>query len=137
MSRRKARELALQAMFQLDFNDIEPMEALQAAYGETQGTGARTRSYANALVDGTCSHLPEIDALISELSLEWTLERMPGVDRNIARIAVYELKYSQEEITPNVVINEAVELAKAFGTDDSSRFINGILGALVKSKAAP
>jgi N utilization substance protein B len=59
---------------------------------------------------------------------------MPGVDRNIARIAVYEMKFGAERLPPNVAINEAVELAKVFGTEDSSRFINGILGSLAKSR---
>jgi len=137
MSRRKARELALQALFQLDFNEQEPTEALEAAFAETQGAGPKTRAYAKDLVGGTHRHLQEIDEIISGLSLEWKLDRMPGVDRNIARIAIYEMSYAGEEISPNVVINEAVELAKTFGTDDSSRFINGILGAMIKSRSAP
>jgi len=137
MSRRKARELALQALFQLDFNDQEPTNALEAAFSETQGAGPKTKAYARDLVDGTHQNLREIDDIISNLSLEWKLDRMPGVDRNIARMAIYEMKYADEEISPNVVINEAVELAKTFGTEDSSRFINGILGAMIKSRSAP
>ena len=76
--------------------------------------------------------MPEIDGLISSASKEWKLSRMAGVDRNITRMAVFELKFREEKVTPNIIINEAVELAKKFGTDDSSRFVNGILGAVLR-----
>lgn len=135
MSRRKARELALQALFQLDFNKTEPDAALAAVFDEFGEGSAKTKSYAQNLVAGTCEHLPELDTTISELAVEWKLERMPGVDRNIARMALYELTFGEEGLSPNVVINEAVELAKAFGTEDSSRFINGILGAIAKTRS--
>lgn len=135
MSRRKARELALQALFQLDFNDTEPEEALKAALDEIGEITDSTKSYAQELVLGTCRHQGAVDQTISEVSIEWKLDRMAGVDRNIARIAIYEMKFGQETLPPNVVINEAVELAKLYGTDESSRFINGILGSLVKGKA--
>ena len=134
MSRRKAREMALQALFQLDFNKTEPDTALTAVFEEFGEGTEKTKSYARALVDGTSAHLQEIDDIIGGLSLEWKLDRMPGVDRNIARMAVYEMNFGEEGLTPNVVINEAVELAKIFGTEDSSRFINGILGAIVKKR---
>lgn len=134
MSRRKAREMALQALFQLDFNDNQPAEALTAVFEESGEANDKTRTYSLDLVEGTLQHLREIDNIIVGLSPEWKLDRMAGVDRNIARMAIFEMKFGTEELTPNVVINEAVELAKSFGTDDSGRFINGILGSLVKSK---
>ncbi len=138
MSRRKARELALQALFQLDFNETEPEVALEAVYAEFSKIGEKTRDYAQKLVSGTRSERPQIDKIIAALSAEWTVDRMAGVDRNIARMAVYELKFGTEELSPSVVINEAVELAKTFGTDDSGRFINGILGSLVRQdRSAP
>lgn len=135
MSRRKARELAVQALFQLDFNtDVTTEEALNSALHEREDTNETTRLYAQALVEGTQQNLAAIDEYISELSREWKIDRMAGVDRNIARMAIYEMKYSQECLDPGVAINEAVELAKTFGTEDSSRFINGILGSIVKNK---
>jgi N utilization substance protein B len=134
MSRRKAREMALQALFQMDFNDNEPTDALEAVFDEAGSHSGKTKSYAQDLVSGTQEHLSEIDKIIVGLASEWKLDRMAGVDRNIARMAIYEMNFGSEQLTPNVVINEAVELAKRFGTDDSSRFINGILGSIVKKR---
>ena len=132
MSRRKSREMALQTLFQLDYNTADKNEALQAVLSENNNPGESTRAYTEYLVTGTQEHLDEIDGIISEVSSEWKIDRMAGIDRNIARMAIYEMNFSSEQITPNVVINEAVELAKIFGTEESSRFVNGILGALVK-----
>ena len=133
MSRRKAREVAVQTMFYLDFNETDIKEAIEAVVTEREeriSDGAR--SYACSLVEGSRENLALIDELVGSLSIEWTTDRMPAVDRNIARIAVFELKYGSEKVPPNVVINEAIELAKLFGTDESSKFINGILGTIVK-----
>lgn len=135
MSRRKAREMAVQALFQLDFNsDATSDEALNSVLSEREDTNESTRLYAQSLVEGTKQNLAAIDEYISDLSREWKIDRMAGVDRNIARMAIYEMKYSPEPMQPGVAINEAVELAKTFGTEDSSRFINGILGSIVKNK---
>jgi len=132
MSRRKSREMALQTLFQLDYNTADKNEALQAVLNENNNPGENTRAYTEYLVTGTKEHLDEIDVIISDVSSEWKIDRMAGIDRNIARMAIYEMNFGDEEISPNVVINEAVELAKIFGTEESSRFVNGILGALVK-----
>lgn len=138
MSRRKAREMALQALFQLDYNKVAVEEAMVAVFAEHGVAEAQdgAKTYAEQLVQGTQAHLPAIDETLSSLSNEWKVERMAGVDRNIARIAIYEMQYSPEPLSPNIVINEAVELAKLFGSEESSRFINGILGALVKKRGA-
>ncbi len=132
MSRRKSREMALQTLFQLDYNTADKNEAMQAVLSENDKLSENTREYTEQLVNGTQEKIAEIDAIIMEVSDEWKLDRMAGIDRNIARIAIYEMKYGAEKLSPNVVINEAVELAKIFGTEESSRFVNGILGALVK-----
>lgn len=140
MSRRQARETAMQALFQLDLNPIHADNqqemyqtlAIDTALGESEAMPKRDREYAKALVEGTRKHLSEIDALISASSKEWKIERMAAVDRNLIRIAVYEIRFSTEKLTPNIAINEAVELAKKYGTDDSSRYVNGILGAMMK-----
>lgn len=134
MSRRKARELALQTLFQLDYNSTETEQALAVVLEESGEVTDSTRNYAQSIIQGTRQHLSEVDKIISDVSIEWKLDRMAGVDRNIARIAVYEMNFGNEDLPPNVVINEAVELAKLYGTDESSRFINGILGSLVKNR---
>lgn len=131
MSRRQAREMALQTLFQLDYNTTGTDEAFAIVTSEYDNLAENTRKYAEILVNGTQKHLTEIDALISEVSNEWKINRMPGIDRNLARIAIYEMKFGHETLPPNVVINEAVELAKRFGTEESSRFVNGILGSLI------
>ena len=136
MSRRKAREMALQTLYQLDFNATEPDQALATAVDEAGEVDTKTRDYAWALVSGATANRAVIDEIIATASAEWKLDRMASVDRNIARIAIYEMRFGSESLSPGVVINEAVELAKTFGTDDSSRFVNGILGSLVKKKGA-
>jgi N utilization substance protein B len=136
MSRRKAREMALQTLYQLDFNATEPEQALASALDEAGEVDVKTRDYAWALVSGATANRAAIDEIIGSLSADWKLDRMASVDRNIARIAVYEMRFGSEPLTPGVVINEAVELAKTFGTEESGRFVNGILGSLVKNKGA-
>lgn len=142
MSRRQAREIALQALFQMEFNpDAEAenaaqarQQALDAAQNVEEDTQLKQRDYQFALdlVNGTLENCQDIDALISAKSKEWKIERMAAVDRNITRLAVYELKFGQEKQDTGIVINEAVELAKKYGTDDSGRFVNGILGAIAR-----
>jgi len=134
MSRRKSREMALQTLFQLDYNNTTQDEALQAVLSENSSSSEHTKTYTEYLVRGTQEHLLEIDDVIANVSTEWKIDRMAGIDRNIARMAIYEMNFGSEDLPPNVVINEAVELAKLFGTEESSRFVNGILGALIKKK---
>jgi N utilization substance protein B len=130
MSRRKARETALQSLFQLDFNKSEPEAAFKAALEESLGLSPRAVEFSKSLVLGAAAHMAEIDEIISKNAKEWKVERMAGVDRNIVRMAVYELTFGTEDITPNIVINEAVELAKKFGSESSGKFVNGILGTI-------
>lgn len=143
MSRRQAREVALQALFQLDMNPsdegVEVAQVRQNAIDaavfaqEDVKLGDKDMEFLNALVKGTCDNLKSIDEMISRFSREWKIQRMAGVDRNITRMAVYELKFCEEKLVPNIIINEAVQLAKKFGSDDSSRFVNGILGAIAQA----
>lgn len=138
MSRRKARETAVQALFYLDFNQTDPETALTAIIDEREDKiSDNAKEYARILVTGTWQQRSAIDGFLSQVSAEWKLDRMAAVDRNIARIAVFEIKFGTEQLPPNVVINEAIELAKTFGAEDSSRFINGILDSLVKKQANP
>lgn len=141
MSRRRARELALQVLFQLDFQKIDAEVALEllcadeSEPSEKPHKSDKVQQHALHLIQGVLEHQTDVDALISGVATDWKLERMPGVDRNIARLAAYELTFDPERLAPGIIINEAVELAKAFGTDESGRFVNGILGALLKAKA--
>lgn len=132
MSRRIARELALQALFQLDFNQTTPEEALQSVCEERKEVSSTAREYAHTLLIGTLEQKTAIDKVISNTSKDWKVDRMAGVDRNIVRMALYEMDYGTENLSAGVIINEAVELAKAFATEESSKFVNGILGSLVK-----
>ena len=141
MSRRQAREAALQALFQLDLNHGEEGQqeqyetlAIDTVLGEAEKMSAHDRDFVNTLVHGTRAHLAEIDSLIAASSKDWKIERMATVDRNITRLAAFEIRFSEEKLTPNIAINEAVELAKKYGTDDSSRYVNGILGAMMKAQ---
>ena len=139
MSRRQAREVALQALFQLDLNpggdgerEMHETLAFDTALEEHERLPKRDREYARSILEGTRRNLEDIDRMIAAASREWRVERMAAVDRNITRMAVFEMRFGEEEITPKIAINEAVELAKKYGTDDSGRFVNGILGAIVK-----
>ena len=141
MSRRQAREAALQTLFQLDLNHGEEGQqeqyetlAIDTVLGEAEKMSAHDREFVNTLVHGTRAHLAEIDSLIAASSKDWKIERMATVDRNITRLAAFEIRFSEEKLTPNIAINEAVELAKKYGTDDSSRYVNGILGAMMKAQ---
>ena len=135
MSRRHAREAALLTLFQLEFgaDDSSAENASDLAIDEIEGIKEKDLPYAHALVQGTRAHLAEIDAEIARLAKEWKLHRMAAVDRNLIRMAYYEMCYQEERIDPPIAINEAVELAKKYGSDDASRYVNGILAAMQKS----
>ena len=123
MTRRFARELALQTLFSVELGKHDPLEALDRTLTEGDSEG---RAFVKDLVVGTLEHAAQTDLLIAPLLEGWTLERLPTVDRLLLRMGVYEMRYRPE--TPRaVVINEAVELAKKFSTEDSGRFVNGVL----------
>jgi N utilization substance protein B len=129
-SRRAAREIALNVLYQVDVAKIPPDEALDTAL-ENTGLEEGAAEFAEILVRGTLEHLEPIDERLRGLSIGWDPQRQPAVDRNILRMAMYEILYL-DYIPASVSINEAVELAKKFSTDESGRFINGVLGALVR-----
>lgn len=133
MSRRKARELALQVLFHIDFTGGDPAEVMASVYGmQEEEIPESVSDYVKWVVTGTLSRKDEIDLLISELARDWKLERMGGVDRAVTRMAIYEIKFGEDKVPPRAAVNEAVELAKHFGSDESGRFVNGILGSLVR-----
>ncbi len=131
-NRRKARVLALQALFEIDLVGHRPDEVLQARL-EEENAPEETREFARQLVWGVLTHIKELDALISKYAPAWPVSQMPVIDRNILRIALYELGYVGST-PPKVAIDEAVELAKIFGRDSSYRFVNGVLGSVLSNE---
>ena len=125
LSRSHCRELALQFLYQAEFAGQRRAPEV-ALFWRHFRQGEKTPTYLLQLVLGVDTHLEELDALIARYSEHWRLERMAAVDRNLLRLAAYELLY-EPKIPPKVVINEAVELAKLYGTEDSGAFVNGIL----------
>ena len=130
-ARRKARKRALDVLYEADLRDLPPRQVLQTYLERIVAPRPDHMDYAIRLIEGVAEHLDRIDELIASYAEGWTLERMPVVDRNLARIAVYELLYVPEIDDP-VAITEAVELAKQMSTDDSPRFLNGILGRIAE-----
>jgi N utilization substance protein B len=129
--RRRAREIALQVLYQLDISQGDPGEVL-ALYWENFRPSPKAREFCQKLVEGVRGSQGEIDPFIEENSENWTLKRMAAVDRNILRLATFELLYCPE-IPFKATLNEAIELAKRFGSDDSGAFINGILDKIHSS----
>jgi transcription antitermination protein NusB len=130
-ARRKARKRALDVLYEADLRDLPPREVLGTYLQRIEKPHPDHLDYAVGLVEGVAKNLDRIDELIASYAEGWTLERMPVVDRNLARIAVYELLYVPEIDDP-VAITEAVELARQMSTDDSPRFLNGILGRIAE-----
>ncbi|HEU4480904.1 MAG TPA: transcription antitermination factor NusB [Actinomycetota bacterium] len=148
--RRAARRLALQVLYEAEIRDMLPIEA----YRERQRLGWRVETgegeldegveedpapevlgYARVLVEGVQEHHADVDLLIVRYADKWAIERMPVIDRSLLRIALYELMWG-DAIPVAVAINEAVELAKDLSTEDSGRFINGVLGRIVEELPA-
>ena len=142
MSRKLARDAAFKALFQLDFNFAAPDEdssayedlAIETMFDDNPKlTAKKDFAYIETTVKGTRAHLAEIDEIISaHLKQGWQLSRLMATDRNVLRLAVYEMRFAEPPLDKKIAINEAVELAKTYGTDDSSRFVNGILEAISK-----
>ena len=124
--RRKAREVALQFLYQLDLREEADPAPHAVEFWSRHSLEDDAREFAEELVRGTMAARTEIDETIARCTEHWDLARMAVVDRNVLRLAVYELGW-RAETPPKVVINEAIEIAKKFGTQESSRFINGIL----------
>ena len=155
-SRRTARRLALDVLYEAEIRDVLPREAFelrrnegwvvpapddQAPPDEAEGVvapaeeapDADAMSYALTLVEGVQAHHADIDALIVAYADRWAIQRMPLVDRNLVRLAIFELMWG-DDIPVAVAINEAVEVAKELSTDDSGRFVNGLLGRIAEAE---
>ena len=125
-TRTRARECALQALYQLDLSGGDPREALRGILAHFEEADKETEQFADELVRGVQSERKAIDELIQKSSTNWKLDRMARVDRNILRLAVYEI-LRRADVPLRVTLNEAVELGKKFGSEESSAFVNGVL----------
>jgi transcription antitermination protein NusB len=125
-SRTRARECALQALYQLDTTGGDAREAVRGVMAHFEEVDGDTERFADELVRGVQSEQAQIDLLIQKTSTNWKLERMARVDRNILRLAVYEI-LRRADVPIRVTLNEAVELGKKFGSEESSAFVNGVL----------
>ena len=134
-TRRKAREKALQMLFQLDFHN-DDAEIICSTFWTGNPVGQKVREFAEELVKGTCANRESIDRMISSTMENWTMNRLASVDKAILRLATYELIY-MADIPSKVTINEAVEIAKNYGTEESGRFVNGILDRIRKQFVTP
>ena len=133
--RTQAREIALKVLYQLDITG-DPVENGLKNYFKNHRVSVSHQQFVTQLVQGACEHRKQIDGTLSERATNWTLKRMAIVDRNILRLGAFELLFDLGT-PPKVVINEAVELAKRFGTTDSRKFVNGVLDAIHKTKDSP
>ena len=131
-NRRRAREFALQILYQMDIADLDLTYILDV-FWEHNEAGEKTREFTKVLAQGTAENISQIDDLIAKYTKNWDIQRMASVDRNILRYATYELVFLLD-IPVNVIINEAVELAKKFSTAESGKFVNGVLDKIKKER---
>jgi N utilization substance protein B len=136
-ARTKARKRAVDAIFASDLRKEDPSILLGATFRQVEDRQNQDEifTYAQAIIDGVVEHHSQIDDLIQTYSLDWDIDRMPALDRAILRCALWEILYNSE--VPNgVAINEAVELAKEYSTDESGGFINGLLSKVASTREA-
>ena len=132
-NRRQARECALQSLYYADSANLAP-EITAKYLAQFKGELAECFPFCEDLVHGTATHLTEIDKLVSAYAKNWTVARMSAVDRSILRMATYEMLFSPDKAPVPAIIDEAIELAKKFSTENSSKFINGLLDQLKKER---
>lgn len=130
-SRSHQRRYALRILFEMDINRTTVAEVLE---GKRMVGEDEPGQFAIELIDGVIKQMPRLDGIIAKYAEGWDLDRMPRVDRNVLRMAVYELFFT--DIPPGVTIDEAVELAKSFSTEDSGKFVNGLLGSVNRDREA-
>jgi N utilization substance protein B len=130
-ARRKARKRALDVLYEAELRAVPIPDVLSAYLERLSAPRPEHILYTIALVEGVAAHRDRIDELIGSYAEGWTLDRMPVIDRNLARIAVFELLY-REDIDDPVAITEAVELARTLSTEESPRFLNGVLGRIAE-----
>ena len=135
-ARRTGRERALQALYQLEQDaNTSVTDAIEAAWSASDDEGPRdeqAHAFATVLVQGVKDHLADLDALIEQHSHNWRVDRMQRIDRNVLRLGVFELKYLPD-VPRKVTLNEAIELGKAYGSEESASFINGLLDRVAEA----
>ena len=131
-ARSKARKRALDVLFSAELRGESPVEALDRV---TADGPAPTNDYTGVLVRGVADHQARIDELLTRYSKDWTLERMPTVDRNVLRLGVFELVFA-DDIPDQVAVSEATELVRELSTDDSPTFVSGVLSAILRDKGS-
>lgn len=131
--RRKSRELALQLLFQSEFSEPIRLDELIRSQEHPEQYSADIQLYAKELVRGVQSNKNEIDSAIQAQSAHWKIDRMATIDRNLLRLAIYEMKFSPAPLNPAIAINEALEIAKVYSGTESTGFINGLLDQIAKS----
>jgi N utilization substance protein B len=134
-SRRKARIYAMQALFSWDMSGTPPEELLTLDWIDSGKAAEDTLAFARLLIAGSIEHMEEVDAAIAAHLDHWKLERLAKVDLAILRLGTYSLLY-QRDIAPSITIDEAIDMAREFGADDSYRFVNGVLDAVRKDTAS-
>jgi len=132
--RRLSREYALQILYAIDVCKLEAEEA-QESFWKEHKSGKKVLEFATTLVEGTVKNLSQIDSLIIKYARNWDIHRMVSIDRNILRQATFEILYLLD-IPINVIINEAVEVAKKYSTEESGKFVNGILDKIKEARSA-
>ena len=129
--RRQSRKIALQVLFQIEYAPQISFDDLLNLFEEQKDSGSL--KYADEIIRGVQAKKESIDQKIQEASRHWKIDRMGGVDRNILRLAVFEIFHAHEMIEPKIAINESIEIAKIFGSQESPSFVNGILDQIVRN----
>lgn len=130
--RRKSREIALKLLFQSEFSEPLRVDDFIRTQESAEDYPPDIQSYAKDLIGGVQKFKTEIDSLIQKNSAHWKLDRMATIDRNLLRIAIYEMKFSSSPLSPAIAINEALEIAKIYSGTESSSFINGLLDQVAR-----
>lgn len=140
MKRRVAREIALQSLYQIEMNEVSVNDAITTAIHEAENDNeagldmredGQNSSYIHDLVEGTITNKNKIDDILEIYLKGWQMDRLSRIDREVMRLAVYEMLF-RSDVPPKVVVNEAIELAKHFGSEESGKFVNGVLGKMIK-----
>lgn len=139
-NRHLSRSIALQSLYEWDFNNknIQDFDRIIKKNIEEFAPGMEDDGFVRALINGVMKNLPLIDKIIEKSAPEWPLEQITIVDRNVLRLGIYELLFSdRDEVPPKVAINEAIEMAKSYGGESSGKFINGVLGTIYREMGEP
>ena len=139
-NRHLSRSIAMQSLYEWDFKGKEPKQLKDIVNNNIKefGPGIEESDFIWQIVNGVVEHIDKLDKIIEKSAPEWPLDQITIVDRNVLRIGLYELLYAdRKEVPPKVAINEAIELAKSFGGESSSKFINGVLGTVYREIGEP